>query len=131
MDPLDHSQELLEYRDLKENGYFWRAALKLEDILCSERENRSDIVLELADTWLLHGSFTKAFDCTETYLRGFTGSETPDSTALRMVRAFALAHTQGLFKEGLELVDNYEGTRSHAHGCEMADSLVSPCSTIP
>ena len=84
------------------------------------------MVMERADTVFVEGSFPYESIRIEEHMHDHSSKETPITAALRMMRAYALAHTQGLFHEGLELANTYEGTRKHAHGCELPDASVSP-----
>ena len=131
METASYDQKMLECRELKGNGYFDKAATKFRELLNSQPANTSGIVIELADTLFLQGSYKSTFECLEEYFCKSTEDEPrADNAALRIMRAFARAHVQSIFQEGLELVQNYEGIRSYAVEPELADALVSPRGTV-
>lgn len=130
MDHSSYNQEICEFRELKANGYFHKAAKKLEELLRTNLATSSELVIELADTLFLQGFYGLALEHIEEHLRQSTENQSQADAALRMMRAFARAHVEHIFGEGLELVQIYEGTRNYTVGSESADALVRPCRTI-
>ncbi|MCJ1403854.1 hypothetical protein MMC11_007077, partial [Xylographa trunciseda] len=131
--PLDHAslachgdsnyeQKIVECRELKGRGYFNEAAKRVRELLKSKPVDSSDVVIELADTLFLQGRYIPALESVEEHLSNSTENEPGANATLRMMRAFGRAHVQGVFNEGLELVQSYEGIRNYAIESELANT---------
>lgn len=125
MEGSSYDQLMFKCQELKENGYFDLAQKKLIELLQTKPKNSSDVVIEVADTLCLQGMYAMAFERVDNHLAEWAESESGASSAIRMMRAFSRAHAQGIFQDGFELIQVYEGMRSYGTEPETVDASVS------
>ena len=125
MDSPSRGRLWLECLELKENGYFYDAEKKFTAMLQAEPNKKSEIVIQLTDTLCLRGMYALAFECVESHISERAEDESGASGAIRMIRAFCRAHSQGIFQDGFEMVQDYQGLRTCGGKPAVDDTSVS------